>query len=653
MAEDKKKIRKKLQGEKCFNPFNKDFDWQVLKKYLDSESPVSSDDEYAMQIAKSSEYYYDYYNQYMAYIKNAIQEAKGNINDIIQVFFGMENLDVCRMSRMMAENDGISSLMDAAYFGVDSPVEHFGEMNVVGAVEGQVDYANILINVLRHMSLSTSAEVQSIQDRIKVVHKMYAATNLLYYLKESYDTALWENGFIEKSEDKLKVKYLDKEYPIVRHIGNIRSNNNIAGAMESVRVLSSRVEKFREEYFGKGRTSQIIESSWLDTQGYIQYSLIKKENCFDYDSAYALARTELDLYYPYIPNKKFEKIKELSINDLIIMFSRLSNLISQIKETILLNDKNEKNLLSLPVKMTKRELICFFKHTTNYKKDQISTFLELNTSRLDNEKRINLWTRPLLLLDNTYYFLFAAVSAPSYSFLVDEWLNSMGFDLGERGKIFEKYIKDTIKGLLDKKKYMYCITDKNKLYNKSNEFEEIDLLINLKSLVVIGEIKCIKYPMECRDTFNNLKILKKAAKQIKRKSNFVEKYKDDFAKDIGQIENKEILKVIITNYPIFAGSKVDDIPVIDFYLFDSYIRSGKLTQAVVIPSNKNGDRFVEYKEKPYYKNEDEFSKKMNDFILNPPSIESLRKELTVEEKELTLPTASIHIFQDFVVKDKS
>lgn len=112
-------------------------------------------------------------------------------------------------------------------------------------------------------------------------------------------------------------------------------------------------------------------------------------------------------------------------------------------------------------------------------------------------------------------------------------------------------------------------------------------------------------------------------------------------KEIGCIEGKEIIKVIITNYPIFAGTKVEGISVIDFFVFDSYFRSGKLTHAVLEADCR---REIEI---PYYEGEDEMCDKMHKFIDSPPSIEVIRKRLGMEERQLTFPKADIQIFQEF------
>ena len=60
-------------------------------------------------------------------------------------------------------------------------------------------------------------------------------------------------------------------------------------------------------------------------------------------------------------------------------------------------------------------------------------------------------------------------------------------------------------------------------------FQEIDLIIETQSIIIIGEIKCSKYPMSTRDygTISNDTVLH-AASQLDIKSAFLEKHFDHF-----------------------------------------------------------------------------------------------------------------------------
>ena len=632
----KKTIRKKLQGSNSFNPFNREFDVDKLKRYIEQAELKSDDDKYAKTIAESAEIYNYYYNEYVEVIKKAIEKENISIVDVVETVFGMANLDYIQLSKQAMENRQNKSLFDFAHLELDNSEQSFGTINIVGAVEGQVDYINTILNIIRH--IVPNEKVGMGKDKLRIVHRMYVIANILYYIKESYDVALWEDGYIDKRNNELHVKYIDGEYPLAKHIGYIRTENNIGGSLSAVECLSN-MDIFHKEYFLTGRSDYIIENAELDEQGYIQYSLVKKENNYEEDMPYVLGRTEVDLYYPFIYNEKIETLNGLSINDMIILFSKLSKLMEKIEH---FKTDKYKNCSLVLVKIEKKEMVRFLKQTTVYCKKQIEAFLEINTNRIDNVHRINLRERPLLLLDNTFLCLMSAIAAPNYSYLTDVWLDAAGVDLTQRGKNFEKYIKKSLEETLEKKGYMHYVSQTNKFTNYQGDFEEIDLVLNLKNTVILAEVKCITYAMECRNTHNNMKIIKKAADQIKRKANFIDMYKKELANDIGNIEDKKNIKVIITNYPIFAGTKVEDVPIVDFYLFDSYFRSGKLTNVALTADGKRSKVEISY-----YSDENEMCEKIEKFIENPPSIEVIRKKLKLEERQLTFPKSEIQIFQEF------
>lgn len=634
MMKKEQSIRRKLQGDNCFNPFNKAFDVEVVREYI-TQLDEENNDIYEKSIAEAAEIYNLYYQKYVQAIIEIVKKERICVEEIIETVFGMANYDYIELSRQAYKKGKNGSLFDFAHLEIFNEAMPASNINIVGAVEGQVDYLNTLLNVVRHISCENS--IKKSYNSEQVIHSLYAIANVLYYIKESYDVALWENGYIQKELDGFHVKYIDREYPLAKHIGYIRTENNMAGTIDIVKDLS-RWDEFRKVYFLTRRSDFVIDNVGIDEQGYIQYNLVKRENNFNDDISYVLARTEVDLYYPYIYQEKIEMLNDLSVNDMIILFSQLSKLMQNIEMS--LTDKiNVRSVV--PVKIKKRDIIRFLKQMTTYSKKQIEVFLEINTNSLDSNNRVNLREKPLMMLKEEYICLLSAIAAPNYSYLTDIWLDSAKVDMKKRGVSFEKHIKNTLEELLTKRGYTHYIARANKFFNAQGDYEEIDLVLNLKSVVVLAEVKCIKYAMECRDTYNNMKIVRKASEQIKRKADYIIKYKSELEEEIGCIEGKEIIKVIITNYPIFAGTKVEGIPVIDFFVFDSYFRSGKLTHAVLEADCR---REIEI---PYYEGEDEMCNKMQKFIDSPPSIEAIRKRLGMEERQLTFPKADIQIFQEF------
>lgn len=75
----------------------------------------------------------------------------------------------------------------------------------------------------------------------------------------------------------------------------------------------------------------------------------------------------------------------------------------------------------------------------------------------------------------------------------------------------------------------------------------------MKSICVIAEVKCIKYTLTPRDEYNALNRLREGAIQANRKADFIKNNAKMFFNEIGDISNKPIIKMVITNFPSFSG----------------------------------------------------------------------------------------------------
>lgn len=640
-------VRKKLQGNPKYNPFNKNYTPNELEDFIEKHKKDDDVDIYGISIASTTTSYNLFYTEIMSYIKDKAQLASNNYWDIIRTLLTLANRDYYLLNRMAVFDKSVSSIYQMANLEVESSIEHFHKMNVISAIENSIDISNIIINVLRHSIDSSKGCLILEENKTAEVVRMYAAANILHYIKESYDTALWENGYIITDDNCYYVKYIDEEYPIARRIGDIRMNNNILGILNIIEDLAEENKAFNETLFMKKRKTQILQNAWIDSKGYIKYSLKQETNNAKSESLYAMAISELNTYYPFISGETFNSINDLCLDDLVIMFSKLAILISNINDKYMADGIDDKKISNFLYKIKVRELLHYLKETTEFCKKQIESFFELIESNFENKARINLWSRPVLRVGDTFYFLSVNIIAPNFAFLVDDWLDSIGYDLKKRGTDFERYIKKELDKCLSQQDFYFKIPDKSKFYINEKDYEEIDLLINLKSIVIIGEVKCIKYPIDSRDSYNNLNRLRDASEQIKRKANYIWENRNFFINDFESIENKKIIKVIITNYPIFAGTIVEGIPVIDYYLFDSYIRSGKLTHFAKIRSEDNSSWDDTSEVISYYSCEDEFCANFGEFIYRPLSISEIRNNLSMKSRELTLPESSIHIFQDF------
>ncbi len=218
-------------------------------------------------------------------------------------------------------------------------------------------------------------------------------------------------------------------------------------------------------------------------------------------------------------------------------------------------------------------------------------------------------------------------------YLIDEILESGGFNLDLRGIYFEKFISNDLEMSLIEKGFTYKIHSSIKL-KKSREKEEVDLIVELKDVVLIAEIKCIKFSLTGRDYANAYKTLKKAANQITRKSSYIRKHNGSF--DNLEINlNKKIIIAVINQYPLFTGTKIDDVPILDYPVIESYFKSGEFSQK---KSTTEGIKTIS--EMKYYDDENTFNANLGDYLNSPVPLRSLLSHVKFTEDEIT-PADSI------------
>lgn len=245
---------------------------------------------------------------------------------------------------------------------------------------------------------------------------------------------------------------------------------------------------------------------------------------------------------------------------------------------------------------------------------------------------MNLWETPLVKIDNYFILILMPVCEPVLCRMVDVWLQKGGIPLDKRGHKFELYVKEVLNRILKAKGISFCILNINKFKNRNNEFEEIDLLIELEDKIIIGEVKCILYPMTNRDYYNSFETLKKGCKQLIRKTDFLLRNKKLFSKSIKNIDESNIIKMVITNFPIYSGQSYKGVPIVDIHLLEKYFLKGKHIE-LEFDSNKKTN--IEKIAKIYYNNNTEMVANLNSFINSPKLIQYFYNKIEINTSKLT------------------
>lgn len=306
------------------------------------------------------------------------------------------------------------------------------------------------------------------------------------------------------------------------------------------------------------------------------------------------------------------------INDCLILYAKFQEFFKKVIEnTNFKFIETPKDTNNIPFKINKNILKNYFLETTNIPEKTVSKFLKT----LSNGKFINFFKKPLLSKGNDYLFHFLNSTANIAVNIIDDWLEENNFKLEERGVIFEQFIKNELTMVFQEKKYNYYIFNKSK-FKSTNIEEEIDLIIVLNNIILLGEAKCIKYPIEIRDVDNACGRVLEGVEQVKRKMEFIKNNEALFNIDGITIEGKTIIPFVITNYPCFSGWCPDDIPVVDYELIRNYIETGALLYSKI-----EFKTLTEQGKKEYYSNQKEFEERFNDFLNTPEPILDIKRSL--------------------------
>jgi hypothetical protein len=242
-------------------------------------------------------------------------------------------------------------------------------------------------------------------------------------------------------------------------------------------------------------------------------------------------------------------------------------------------------------------------------------------------KNSSLWFHPLLpfTIDKRTGLLGATlpIVAGNIYRSIDYWLSEFGLPMEKRGQLFEEQIIDEIQtaikdGNLERKVF---IRGPLKLTSsdKSSE-EEIDVLILLGDILVVGEAKCQKYPATQLERFNYLNTLRGAALQASRKVEWIRQNLNVVA-SLFQVKvdslSGKIIPVVISNHAHGVGMSFDKIPILDLLLIKNYLSHPYQKKFIFTAQGMK-----EYKEVPFYRNFQELLDKFEAYINTPPFLES-------------------------------
>lgn len=643
------KLQKKLKSDPRFIPYNENYDFDYVLEYL-KKTVNSKNGSFLEHNALNSSFFNPYFLSIKEYYNQII--AKNNLSSetFLELIVTFANRDLYLITARLRES--YKDRKEVDYDGMmnstfQSNIPELGAINAQAGLEASHDGLNMVLNMAHQNNIESKNTIYELE-HLDNCSKLLGFSNIYIVIKSAYDIAIWEDYAIRynKTKNELKIKILKEENQFLNRIGEYRLERNIFSS--KIMVLSAFQEKntFYEHISkeaNKKRKAKRLKSVKI-FENEIKYKLadgIEKESVLSELQSFA----GLTSYYAFIRNEILPNLKNINLYDVLVVFTEVQHLFSrafEINKLETATDVDNFNIFKLKIK--KLDLINYIFLKTNYSRNQVKEMIELF---IQKEGYYNIWERPIIENGNYLIPVMLPLLSPNSLRLLDYWLEKGGFDLDTRGLLFEKYIKNVLSNTLIRKGYQINIPAENIFRNKDDEFEEIDLILELKNVTLIAEVKCIKYPFDPRDYHNMYSRLSEGAEQINRKTKFLSDNKTHFKNE--SFMSKPLVRLVITNYPIFSGYIIEGVSITDFSLIENYFINGALGKGRMV-GTKKGVEFDDsfHSEIKYYHNENELSDNLENFFKNPIPISEKIKDIYLEETQISLPGATPKIIMDYV-----
>lgn len=605
----KRSFYEQVAFSKELNPFHSLFSLDGIKDLLQKlsieDTEFGNNLDYLCYMISSN----DLYKKFCTWLKNY-----ANNKDLSYYYLGiisLVNRDAILLSRIhkqcIAKDAVIDPIKELKH---EIQTSNGNTIHISDLFDINIDILNFVFSLLRFAEFKVKKiPVVFPNEKETELYNFYQISNRFTVLKNLFEQICFEDNRITKKDNCYYISSKNNKF-LLKNISRIRIEQLCmfqANAYLDFKKLHNIPNQFKDK-------PEIVNIE--QKNGFLKLKLKPRgENLDLVDQANSLF-FYIDLFYPFLPKKHEDLIKRILY--VLVFFQQIAN----------------KAIDIVPIE---KERVCYdnyqFKIQVKEIVQPLSKILGLPINEIinilrdffENDGTKSFWERPLFRFENNYYLIINSILGCNIFNIFDTWIEK--FSDFDKGTLFEDYVKQAIIESCSKKGYFSNVCQ-TKNYKTEKGKQEIDLVWETKNCIVIGECKCIRYPFDSRDIYNSTKIINKAVEQVKIKSQFLEDNKKSFTKlDL----QKKIVRVVITNYPLYTGIIIDGVPVIDFRVLESYIQLGYNGQGISQSGNMR-----ELNKTYFYKNEDEFSENIEKYLIKPDAVETLKQYLTTSCRNMDI-----------------
>lgn len=237
------------------------------------------------------------------------------------------------------------------------------------------------------------------------------------------------------------------------------------------------------------------------------------------------------------------------------------------------------------------------------------------------------WSAPILTLGNgeALTLVLASIASGSTIRRVESWLERGGLSdrlaTARRGLRYEAWVREqAAKSVADNSFFSKNSCAVASISAKGGG-EQIELLIRLRGLLIVAEVKCLLAPVEAMQHYNYLVRLEDAGVQAVRKAQWLESNPNEAAKAL-QISEEEakslrVVPIVVMNQGIGFGIIAGGARVVDFHFLNLFLADNSYIAGAAV---RFADGRAEFQKEILYRTEEEAESKFETIMASPPPL---------------------------------
>ncbi len=278
--------------------------------------------------------------------------------------------------------------------------------------------------------------------------------------------------------------------------------------------------------------------------------------------------------------------KDQEMRNVLKVWFHLVVLAAQVKEATGPNPKPVEwsELLAFAPRFRLDELVEHLARCANMISDDVMKIIKMLSYGASSHQH-DLWTQPLLVLDEHVCFPISALLTASISRNFDTWLNRIDRDSKRRGDLFERDIENVLKECRSNNPILaehLSWTGGIKFKHEPKSFEQIDLTFAFGNLIVVAELRSRRAPITALDYHNDIfdkNGIENKVAQASRKADRVRERLQEFCMEyypsLAGREGLTVLPLVIVNGQFHAGYPRNGVPVLDIHLLKHFLKDAE------------------------------------------------------------------------------